>query len=619
MYLYRTTADGLSGEISAGTLVPRLEEQFRQLFGYVPASSERRSWERSLPALVKEILAAALGQVEVLIEYVLPQTSKRVDAVLLGVSPRGDPSCVVIENKQWSRAELVDPEYLLVEIEGQGHRERLHPQEQVRRYVEYLRDFNKFLEAQPRSVTGLAFLYNATSANIAGLRGPEMDGLADYRMFAGDESAKLQRFLNRLSSASGAQVADDFLTAAIGPSKQLLQLVNEEIAGNPQFTLLDEQEVAYEIVLRAVERSKRGDQKEVIIVSGGPGTGKSVIAIALLAELAKRGLNVSHATGSRSFTTTLRQVVGRRVRRVQEVFRYFNVFAATEKNSLDVLIADEAHRIRTSSNYRFTPAAERSSLPQVDELIQAARVPLFLLDENQVVRPGEIGTVAVIEEAARRNGATVRKIDLNGQFRCGGSEAYITWVHRLLGLVDGGPQSWNAEDRFALQLADSPEHMEQVLAKRQADGYSARMSAGFCWPWSNPNPDGTLVNDVVIGGWRRPWNLRSDKPLEDVPSSSLWATDPAGFGQLGCIYTAQGFEYDYGGVIMGADLVWRQDHWESNVAACADRELRRAENFDELVRNVYKVLLTRGLLGCILYSVDSETNAFLRDLGVPPA
>jgi DUF2075 family protein len=145
------------------------------------------------------------------------------------------------------------------------------------------------------------------------------------------------------------------------------------------------------------------------------------------------------------------------------------------------------------------------------------------------------------------------------------------------------------------------------------------MSAGFCWPWSNPRPDGTLVDDVVVGDWRRPWNLRSDKPLDGIPSSSLWATDPAGFGQVGCIYTAQGFEYDYGGVIMGADLVWRQDHWESNVAACADRELRRAENFDELVRNVYKVLLTRGLTGCTIYSVDPETRDLLRILGVPSA
>jgi uncharacterized protein len=246
-------------------------------------------------------------------------------------------------------------------------------------------------------------------------------------------------------------------------------------------------------------------------------------------------------------------------------------------------------------------------------------VPVFLLDEHQGVRPGEIGRVAAIRAAADRNNIDVYEIDLDDQFRCGGSPGYLLWVKRFLGLEPGGPIPWHPDDPFQLTMVDSPERLEQVLAQRLEQNYGARMAAGFCWKWSDPNPDGTLVDDVVIDDWRRPWNLRSDRPLGGIPSSSLWATEPAGFGQVGCIYTAQGFEYDYAGVIIGPDLVWRGDHWQTNPSASADSQIRRAPNFDVLVRNVYKVLLTRGLIGCIIYSTDPETRTFLAELGIPAA
>jgi hypothetical protein len=525
---------------------------------------------------------------------------------------------VVVENKQWSRLELVDVEHRLVEVAGVGMQERLHPQEQVRRYVEYLQDFNRYLGEHPGSLAGCAYLHNATSGNIAGLRHPEVGDLSVFPAFAADELAGLRSFLTaRLAPVPGVQVADDFLASVIAPSKQLLRHVQQEILANPQFTLLDEQQVAYQVVLRAVEHAKRADAKEAVVITGGPGSGKSVIAVALLGELAKRGYNVSHATGSRSFTVTLRQVVGRRVRRVTEVFRYTNNFMDAERNSLDVLIVDEAHRIRETSTNRFTRASKRLGTPQADELVRAARVPVFLLDEHQVVRPYEIGTVASIEQAAARNGAVVRRVDLNGQFRCGGSDTYVRWVESLLGLRPGGPQAWRGDDTFKLFLADTPSQMEQELRRKISEGYVSRIAAGFCWPWSKPRPDGTLVDDVVIGSWHHPWNLRSDKALNGVPPSTLWATEEAGFGQVGCVYTAQGFEYDYGGVVIGADLVWREDRWESSTTASRDPDMRHADNSDELIRNVYKVLLTRGLLGCIIYTVDKETWHMLTELDIP--
>jgi hypothetical protein len=372
------------------------------------------------------------------------------------------------------------------------------------------------------------------------------------------------------------------------------------------------------MVLNAVRKAKRSDHKEVVIVTGGPGTGKSVIALSLLGELYRQGIPALHATGSQSFTKTMRKVAGARKREVQELFKYFNSFMATEKNTLDVLICDEAHRIRETSANRYTPAAHRTGRPQIEELIDVARVPVFLLDEHQVVRPGEMGTVAEIKAAAVRKGFECHVVPLDSQFRCGGSGAYLRWVVRLLGLEPGGPVAWDPDDRMQLMVADSPEEMETFLEGCRSQGYGARLSAGYCWPWSKePKPGDPLPADVVIGDWARPWNLRGERAVSGAPPSALWATDPAGFGQVGCVYTAQGFEYDWSGVIIGPDLVWRGDTWVTDRAASKDPVFRRStpdDDVDRLIRNTYKVLLTRGMVGTVVYSTDPETRAKLREL-----
>jgi hypothetical protein len=400
----------------------------------------------------------------------------------------------------------------------------------------------------------------------------------------------------------------------------LLSVAAAEIQDREQSTLVDEQQVAYRLVLRAAERAARADHKQVIVVSGGPGSGKSVIALSLLGELSRQGRAVMHATGSKSFTQTMRKVAGHRNGRVRGLFKYFNSFMTAERNGLDVLICDEAHRIRETSANRYTSASLRTGKRQVTELIDAARVPVFLLDQHQVVRPGETGSLAVFSEAAQELGLDLQHIALDAQFRCAGSRAYEEWVLRLLGLADGDPAAWSGDDHFEVRVAESPDELEGLLRLKAKEGYGARMTAGFCWPWSDPLPDGTLVDDVAIDRWSRPWNVKGDRAVGGAPPSDLWATDPAGFEQVGCIYTAQGFEYDWNGVIFGPDLVWRTDRWMANRAASKDPAFRGVpeEEIDRLLRNVYKVLLTRGMVGTILHATDPETLALLRSLiGVP--
>ena len=620
MTLIRRSAAGLAALADRGSMAEFMFAEMLQGAGLKASPSEARSWDRSIPVLARDLVEAGLGDVEVLLEHKLPLSSRRVDAILAGRHPAtGDASYVVVELKQWSGAELYEDDPTLVTIDGYGRHPRLHPLEQVRGYCEYLVDFTSAWQGSTETVCGAAYLHNATEHGVASLRLLAESGHA--RLFTGERRAEFIDFLRSRLAADvpGAAYADAFLSSRAAPSRQLLSVAAAEIQDREQFVLLDQQQLAYRLVLHATQAARAADSKTVIIVTGGPGSGKSVIALSLLGELARQGRTVLHATGSKSFTQTLRKVAGQGSTQTQRLFKYFNNFVDAERNGLDVLILDEAHRIRETSANRFTKAASRTGRPQVDELIAAARVPVFLLDEHQVVRPGELGTVDDIEEHARSLGLAVRKISLNDQFRCGGSEVYLDWVQRLLGLSAGGPLPWPGDPAFGVQVADSPHELEHVLASKLAAGYGARMTAGFCWPWSEPRSDGSLVPDVVIGDWSRPWNLRSERAIGGAPPSSLWATDPAGFGQVGCVYTAQGFEYDWNGVIIGPDLVWRDRGWVAIRKASKDPNFRSRTTvtdleFERLIRNVYKVLLTRGMIGTVICSPDDETRAMLRSL-----
>ena len=362
------------------------------------------------------------------------------------------------------------------------------------------------------------------------------------------------------------------------------------------------------------------DGPAAVVVTGAAGSGKSALALTLLGEALRAGYRARHATGSQAFTTALRKTAGHGSRQTQQLFQYFGTAADTELDGLDLLVCDDAHQLRATSNTRYTLASRRSDRSQTELLLDAARVVVFLLDEDQAVRPGQIGTRAHVETAARASGATVHTAQLASQHRHR-SPRYDSWVRHLLGLDDAPlpPAPWNAVagpgTGFELRVADSPHELEQLLRAKTELGASARMAAGYCWPWSEARPGSPLVEDIVIGDWRRPWSVKGNRAVNGLPPSPLWALEPAGAGQVGCLYTAQGFEYDYGGVILGPDLLWRDGRWVTDTAATRDNVLTRASaaDFDLWVRRAYRVLFTRGRSGTILYSTDAATRALLRD------
>ncbi|NUT46925.1 MAG: DUF2075 domain-containing protein [Saccharothrix sp.] len=605
-----------------------LEEQARIQFESGVGAAEVRSWQNSLPAFLTDLVEAGLGHVEVLLEHKLPHNPKRVDVILCGTHPRrGTPSYVLVELKQWSSAESVGDDLVQVPHYPEPV---LHPVEQVRRYCEYLVDSTPALAEQPEAVHGLAYLHNALESGVWRLTQYGMD---DYgRLYTMDTRSRMTDQLRSLldpdpsTRDAAGRAAEHLLNARHAPSKPLLDLAAREIREREQFVLLDEQQVAYSSVMQAVERARTSRTQTVVIVLGGPGSGKSVIALSLLGELARLGRRVYHATGSSAFTSTLRKLAGKRAPRVQSMFKYFNNFIDADPRGLDVLICDEAHRVRETSVNRYTKAEVRQrARRQVAELIDAAWVPVFLLDEHQVVRPGEMGSRQQIEAAARALGCEVEIVHLAGQYRCGGSEFFDAWSAGLLDIGRRRATAWSdivtrEDEDFVVRAARTPGEVEEwLLAQQSRQGGTARLAAGYCWTWSDPVVVGgtkVLVPDVRIGDWQRPWNARPGKRVPDAPESHYWASDERGFGQVGCVYTAQGFEYDWAGVIFGPDFVRRDGRWVARREHSRDPAVKKATeaNFHELIRNTYRVLLTRGMRGVCVCSTDPETQEYLEKM-----
>jgi len=614
--LLRETANRVKEMALSKTLVEKLSAQMLFQMGNSPSPAEKRSWENSLVEISELFIQCGLGDVNLLVEYQLPYSSKRIDLIALGSSPKNEsPTVIVIELKQWTNASIIEGALDSLKIDSYGNTPILHPAVQVSRYCEYLSDFNRYVSDENTNLFGIAYLHNwMDSKNLAlDLIQPTSHGM----LFTGTQKNELKEFLKaRISPKFSDQITDHFLNSRIAPTKQLMQLAAEEVKNREQFRLLDEQQIAYSMVMKALRDADASNTKTAVIITGGPGTGKSVIALSLLGELSRRGKTTLHATGSKAFRNSLRKIAGARSPQVQKLFSYFNSFMSAERNSLDVIICDEAHRIRETSANRYTKADLRTGTPQLHELFNVARVPVFLLDSNQVVRKGETGTPDYIEEEARNSGLKVIRVDLDGQFRCGGSRLYETWLNGFLNLGSSEKITWTKDPNFNVLVADSPEEIESKLRQFESEGYKSRITAGYCWTWNNPNEDGTLPNDVKIGNWSKPWNVKGDRGVGGYLSGELWAIDPKGFDQIGCVYTAQGFEYDWNAVIFGPDLVWRSGIWVADRSGSKDPNMRgiAPEHFETLVKNTYKVLLTRGLVGTLIYSVDEETQQYFKSL-----
>lgn len=612
MILYEGAIEKFNDDVLQNCIADRASEKYQAYYKKNPGTSEYRSWAYSLAILNNSFLYAGLKNNYVIVEYELPYTSQRIDVLVFGNDSNDQENIVLMELKQWSNENVYESQSegnVIVDY-GKFKREFPHPSLQVQGYHFHLKDFLEIFDNNKApQLSSFAYTHNYSKSGKQVLFSEKFtEAIKSFPLFAKEDSIELSRYLKeRLQGGKGQILFERFARSPIRPSKRLLDHTSEMINKRQIFNLIDEQIATYNAILHRVKQLSKTKRKSIVIVKGGPGTGKSVIALEVMGELLRLGKKVMHATGSSAFTNTLRNIVGVKAK---TLFKFFNSFSNITPNSLEVLISDEAHRIRETSVSRYIPRALRTGLPQIDELLQIASLNIFFLDENQIVRPSEIGSVEMIKNAAKRFGIKEEDIvefELTTQFRCSGSDAYLQWLDSILEIQETNIKAFDAKMEF--RIFENPTDMLSEIRKRNLERpNSARIAAGFCWPWSEPNRDGSLVNDVKIGEFEMPW--------EKKDQFWKWATDDSGMEQVGTVYTAQGFEFDYIAVIFGKDLTYdlTDKKWKTNPENSYDTQVKRNNsNLVSHLKNVYRVLMSRAHKGVYVYFMDKSTEQYFRN------
>lgn len=608
-------------------------------YNLYPSNSELISWSNNAPKIKDLLELSEVTDAYVTFEYLVPYNMKRIDCILYGRNIYNQGNVVHIELKQWDNkgvqpaesegnfnvGEISEITYKVQAYTGGRQRLVAHPSQQVRGYNDYLTGFVEVLSNKELNIEGVAYCYNyRKSVEPNALYDARYNDLQNkYRTYSGDEVQDLAKRLNEaLGHGDGLSIFNKMINSPIRPSKKLLEsaakLIHEGNAS--EFALIEEQIVARNIILDKIR--KIGKKKSVIIVKGGPGTGKTVIALHILSLLAdsKKHYNIHYATKSKPL---LEGIKNRLPKGSKAKFLFSNVTqfipANCEQDSLDVLLIDEAHRIANSANNQYTPADKRTELSQIQTIVRASKICVFFIDDKQAIRSVEIGSSELIRDCAKEFNADVVEIELKSQFRCNGSDNYLDWLEQVL--YNEPVRSTFKEDEFDFRVFDTPQELyEEIKLLDSIEGQSARLTAGFCWPWSNKlNEHGDLAKDIVIGSFAMPWETHGN--ITKVPAGYVrwyeWAYKHDGINQVGCIYTAQGFEFDYIGVIIGPDLQYcnSDNCLITNIKEIKDPMLKRSsENFDTYVRNIYRVLMSRGMKGCYVYCCDKELSQYFKKL-----
>lgn len=611
MRLYEGNIEEFKRDVLNNEIADILKKSYLEKIQTKVNESEYRSWETSLRVLKDSLDTPKLIKNKIVIEYRLPYSERRIDVVLFGKSLDSKDSVVIIELKQWSNDSVKDCEIegnLEVEY-GSGIHQSEHPCLQVQGYVVDMKDFIKvFQEDSGITLSGCVYCHNYTRSKDSVLYLPKFnESIQKYPLFSKQDVRALGDYLiEKLSNDSGFDVFNRFINSPISPSKKLLEHVGEMIKEQQVFNLIDDQIAAYNAIMDRAKKQAKQHGKSVIIVKGGPGTGKSVIALEVMGELMRRNQIVFHATGSSAFTKTLRKIVGKKA---EKFYKFFFNFTQFKNNEIPVLICDEAHRIRKNSNDYGVPFQFKSRNSQIDDLIRPSKLSVFFIDEFQIVRPNEIGNVDLIKDSAKKLGVKdedIFEFELKTQFRCSGSDTYLQWLENILQIRSSEKQYLTKDLEMEFKIFNTPEELKKAIdSKNKEKKNTARIVAGFCWPWSEPKPDGSLVNDVKIGNFEMPW--------ENKEKSWMWATDETGMNQVGTVYTSQGFEFDYIGVIFSNDLVYdlKQNSWKSQPENSYDNMAKRGnDNFTKHLKNVYRVLMSRAHKGVYVYFTDDDTRKF---------
>lgn len=591
--------------------------KYLQRTGHYAPDPEIRAWKASLSEMAKILRDKDIAEnVGVGIEFGIPQTSKRIDFILSGESEDGKPRLVIVELKQWSDSEMTGKDGIVIARRGGkgAAREGTHPSYQAWSYAALLEGFNEAVYADGVGLSPCAYLHNYVSDNKIDNQfyQPYIEK-APLFLKGSQEIARLRNFIKQhVRRGDDANLIFKIERGRIRPSKMLADSLAGMLKGNREFILVDDQKVIFEAaVAMAVKAS--ADRKQVLIARGGPGTGKSVIAINLLAHLTRLGLLTKYVSKNAAprAVYTAKLTKSMRPTHISNLLSGSGGFTDTEPNTFDVLVVDEAHRLNEKSGL-YGNLGEN----QIKEIINSAKCTIFFTDDDQLVTFNDIGLSTELEHWAKHFDADVTKLELASQFRCSGSDGYLAWLDHTLGVRDTANTMLDQND-FDFRVIDSPAELHTLIKDRNANN-KARVVAGYCWDWASKK--NKSLYDIVIPEfqYQRQWNLDKD--------GSLWIMAENSVEEVGCIHTCQGLEVDYIGVIIGPDLAIKDGQLSTNPSARSkhDRSIRgwksqlkvdpeaTTTKVDQIIRNTYRTLMTRGMKGCYVYCTAPELANYFK-------
>lgn len=621
MIIYEATKKEFLSDVLNDNLVNNIVSNYSERIGKIN-KSEVRSWDNSMQYMYRVLSDSEIpDQAGVAIEFKIPYTSKRIDLLISGSNEIGQGTIVIVELKQWEQAQCVENKEAIVKtVINRSLIETTHPSYQAWSYATLIKDYNENAQTENIELYPCAYLHNYIYKEDTAsdpLKAPLYEMYLERApLFVKGEAIKLRNFIKRYVKY-GDNKANLYKIekGKIRPSKSLQDLLASMLKGNEEFLMIDDQKVAFETALELSSKAIRTNKKQVLIIEGGPGTGKSVLAINLLVEATNRQLVAQYVTKNAAprnvYSTKLKGDFKKG--RIDNLFKGSSSFISTPANEFDLLIADEAHRLNEKSGM-FSHLGEN----QVKEIMNASKLSVFLLDQNQQVTLKDIGSRELIQQFAGRLNADVTVLKLQSQFRCNGSDGYLSWLDHTLGIRETANSDSIGMD-YDFRVYTNPNLMFNDILDLNKEKNKARMVAGYCWDWKKESKNDSTIPDVIIPehNFAMSWNLGN---------SGTWAIDQDSVNEIGCIHTCQGLEFDYVGVIIGEDLIFKDGLVQTDYTkrAKTDKALHGIKKklkerpdeakqlADTIIRNTYRTLMTRGLKGCFIYCTDKDLeNYFL--------
>lgn len=616
MIIYQNNKEQFINDVLSNNIENVIHDFFKLKLGQSTTIGEINSWKNSMQYMNNVLMDNEIPKdAGVIIEYQIPQTSKRIDFILTGQDENENNYAILIELKQWSECEITDKDAVVSTYVGKRNREVSHPSYQVWSYASLLEGFNEAVYTSNIHLKPCAYLHNYTADNkVNNIFYQEYIDKAP--LFFKNDTFKLRDFIKKfVKFGDKRNIMFEIDGGRIRPSKNLADNLSSMLRGNNEFIMIDDQKVVYENALALVEKAT-SEKKQVLIVQGGPGTGKSVVAINLLVKLTSKKYLAQYVTKNAApravYETKLKGSFKKS--EISNFFTGSGSFINTMPNIFDALIVDEAHRLNAKSGM-FKNLGEN----QIKEIIQSAKFSIFFIDENQKVAIHDIGEIDEIKYWANELSADVSELELNSQFRCNGSDGYLAWLDHILQIRETANTFLDHEE-YDFKVFDNPSDLRDLIFEKNQINNKARLVAGYCWPWISKKDINAKDISFPEYNFAMKWNLTED--------GMKWVIQPESVNEIGCIHTCQGLEVDYVGVIIGEDLIVRdgvvlidpskRDSNDSTVrgykSLLKENSLQTKELLRGIIKNTYRTLMTRGMRGCYIYCVDKETNEYFKQL-----